>query len=68
MADLLYVVMTIVLAAIGLLFVIGCDKIVGPDEVELVDAAIKPSDIAAIVIACLIGVYLIYILLTAERL
>ena len=37
MADLLYVVMMIVLTAIAVLFVIGCDKIVGPDEVELVE-------------------------------
>jgi len=35
---------------------------------SLIPAAIRSSDIAAIVIACLIGVYLIYILLTAERL
>jgi hypothetical protein len=34
----------------------------------LIPAAIKSSDVAAIVIACLIGAYLIYMLLTAERL
>jgi hypothetical protein len=36
MADLLYVVMMIALTGIGAAFVIGCDKIVGPDELELV--------------------------------
>ena len=35
MADLLYVVLLVVLTAIGVLFVIGCDKIVGSDEAEL---------------------------------
>jgi len=37
MADLLYVVLLVVLTAIGVLFVIGCDKIVGPDEPELTE-------------------------------
>lgn len=36
MADVLYVVMLFVLTAIGVLFVVGCDKIVGSDELELV--------------------------------
>jgi len=35
---------------------------------SFIPAAIKSSDVAAIAIACLIGAYLIYILLTAERL
>jgi hypothetical protein len=35
--DLLYVAMTVPLIVIAVLFVIGCDKIVGPDEQELVD-------------------------------
>ncbi len=35
---------------------------------SLIPAVIKTSDIAAIVIACLIGAHLVYILLTAERL
>jgi len=35
MADLLYVVMMVVLTGIGVLFVIGCDRIVGPDELAL---------------------------------
>lgn len=34
----------------------------------LIPAAISGSDIAAIVLAFLIGAYLIYILLTAEKL
>jgi hypothetical protein len=34
----------------------------------LLPAVIKGSDVAAIVIAVLVGAYLIYILLTAERL
>jgi len=34
----------------------------------LVPAVIKVSDVAAIVIAALVGAYLVYILLTAERL
>jgi hypothetical protein len=34
----------------------------------LLPAAIKASDIGAIVIAVLMGLYLVYILLTAERL
>lgn len=37
MEDLLYVVITIALIAIAMLFVLGCDKIVGPDELELVE-------------------------------
>jgi hypothetical protein len=35
--DLLYVAITIALIGIAVLFVIGCDKIVGPDESELVE-------------------------------
>jgi len=35
--DLLYVAMTVALIVIAVLFVIGCDKIVGPDEQELVE-------------------------------
>jgi hypothetical protein len=35
MADVLYVAMFIALTAIGILFVLGCDKIIGPDDVEL---------------------------------
>ena len=37
MEDLLYVAMTVALIVIAVLFVIGCDKIVGPDEQELVE-------------------------------
>ena len=37
MEDLLYIAITVALIAIGVLFVIGCDKIVGPDEQELVE-------------------------------
>ena len=37
MADLLYVVLLFVLTAIGVGFVVGCDKIVGSDELELVE-------------------------------
>ena len=44
MADLLYVVMMIVLTAIAVLFVIGCDKIVGPDEVELEEVPRPPVE------------------------
>jgi hypothetical protein len=44
MADLLYVVMMIALTAIGALFVIGCDKIVGADEVELVEVPPAPGE------------------------
>ncbi len=35
MADLLYVAMMAALTAIGVLFVVGCDKIIGPDELAL---------------------------------
>lgn len=34
MQDLLYVAILIALTAIGVLFVIGCDRIVGPDDRE----------------------------------
>lgn len=34
----------------------------------IVPAAIRPSDVAAIVIGVIIGAYLIYVLVTAERL
>lgn len=37
MADLLYVAIMVVLTAIAILFVVGCDKIVGPDEVALAE-------------------------------
>lgn len=37
MADVLYVVLMVVLTAIAVLFVVGCDKIVGSDELELVE-------------------------------
>jgi len=37
MEDLLYVAIAIAMMVIALLFVIGCDKIIGPDEQELVD-------------------------------
>jgi len=37
MEDLLYVVIIAALIGIGILFVVGCDKIVGPDELELVE-------------------------------
>ena len=37
MQDLLYVVLIVVLVGIGVLFVLACDKIVGPDELELVE-------------------------------
>jgi hypothetical protein len=44
MTDLLYVLMMIALTAIGVLFVIGCDKIVGPDELELVEVPPAPVE------------------------
>jgi hypothetical protein len=37
MADVLYVAMMIALTAIGVMFVIGCDKIIGPDELALAE-------------------------------
>ncbi len=37
MADVLYVAMMIALTAIGVMFVVGCDKIIGPDELALVE-------------------------------
>ena len=37
MSDLLYVVLLVALTALGALFVIGCEKTVGPDELELVE-------------------------------
>jgi len=37
MEDLLYFAITVALIAIALLFVVGCDKIIGPDELELVE-------------------------------
>jgi hypothetical protein len=37
MADLLYVVLMVVLTAIGVLFAIGCDRLIGPDEPELAE-------------------------------
>jgi hypothetical protein len=37
MADLLYVAMMVALTVIGVLFVVGCDKIIGPDELALVE-------------------------------
>ncbi|HXW59840.1 MAG TPA: hypothetical protein VEJ23_10230 [Solirubrobacteraceae bacterium] len=37
MEDLLYVAITVALIAIGILFVIACNKIVGPDEQELAE-------------------------------
>jgi threonine/homoserine/homoserine lactone efflux protein len=42
--------------------------VIAPTSVWLIPAVIHGSDIAAIVIAILTGAYLIYILLTAERL
>ena len=39
-----------------------------PAAILLVPATIKAGDIGAIIIALLLGAYLIYILLTAERL
>jgi len=36
--DLLYVVLLFAFTAIAVLFVIGCDKIVGPDDVEGTEA------------------------------
>jgi hypothetical protein len=41
MADLLYVVMFIAVTALGVLFVIGCDRIVGPDDPELAEEAVR---------------------------
>jgi hypothetical protein len=37
MADLLYVVLMVVLTGIGIAFVFGCDKIIGPDDQALAD-------------------------------
>jgi hypothetical protein len=37
MEDLLYVVITCALIGIAVLFVLGCEKIVGPDEAELIE-------------------------------
>lgn len=37
MEDLLYVAITVALIGIAVLFVLACDKIVGSDEVELVE-------------------------------
>jgi hypothetical protein len=37
MEDLLYVAIIVVLIGIAVLFVLGCDKIVGPDESELAE-------------------------------
>jgi hypothetical protein len=52
--DLLYIAITVALIAIGILFVIGCDKLIGPDEAELAeesDAALaaekQPDKVAA---------------------
>jgi hypothetical protein len=44
MADLVYVVMMIVLTAIAVLFSVGCDEIVRPDEVELVEVPRPPVE------------------------
>jgi len=41
MADLLYVVMLVALTALAVLFVIGCDRIVGPEDVELAEEAAR---------------------------
>lgn len=35
--DFLYIAITVALIAISVLFVIGCDRIIGPDEQELVE-------------------------------
>jgi hypothetical protein len=35
MEDLLYVAVVIVFFAIAALFVVGCDKLIGPDDVAL---------------------------------
>lgn len=48
MQDLLYVAMLVALTGIGVLFVIGCNKIVGPDDPELTrkaDVEPEPSHI-----------------------
>lgn len=37
MADVLYVVMMVVLIALAAAFVVGCDKLIGSDELELVE-------------------------------
>jgi len=41
MADVLYVVLMIALTGIAAAFVIGCDKIVGRDDVELAEERVR---------------------------
>lgn len=44
MQDLLYVAILVVLTLIGIAFVIGCDKIVGPDDREVTARADKQPE------------------------
>jgi len=37
--DVVYVAVLFAFFALAALFVVGCDRIIGPDEVELADAA-----------------------------
>jgi len=44
MQDLVYVASLFVFFAVAALFVIACDKIIGPDEAALVEEAAGPHE------------------------
>ena len=62
MADFLVVVTVVGFFALCVAFVYGCDRIIGPD-----DEAVTGENIAGLVLAVLLAVYLVAALLFPER-
>jgi hypothetical protein len=47
MEDLLYILVMVALVAVAAAFVVGCDKIIGPDDVALAEQGPDEDDLGA---------------------